>query len=295
MKHQSSNVFDSILRRSGWNITPQDETIIPSSQNAVANAAKAIAICAYPQLDQLRLGGKAHKYANALLAYMFRVSQWVGDLQELPSWVHEVKAKSMRVRLSTGHDRLIRSFVVRDLISSALTIKTQNYAAKRGELSTFTIQYSADLKGVKIEIPVKQTEVGVLLTGKVLSKSRNSLRDAVKRHKAALLPFAGLSPRIEGLDDEGFYQNSLNRIIRPTLQVSHILQIVWEAANRYRKESNERGLPIDQILMRKATWAEDIYERANQNAPIAILNMRELGISTCNCKLVHLGPPLSDS
>lgn len=291
----TANLFDKILRRSGWNVVPQTEIVIPSSQSAVANAAKAIAICAYPQPTQLRIGGKAHKYAQALLAYIFRASQWVGELKHLPSWTKEIKAEAMWDRLSTGHERLIRSFVVRDLISSALAIQTQNYAAERGELSTFTIQYSADLKSVKIKIPVKQTETGVMLTGKILSKSRNSLREAVKRHRAALLPFAGPSPRIEGLDDEGFYQNSLNRLIRPTLQVSHIHQIVWEAANRYRKESDERSLPIDQILMRKANWADDMYRKANQNELTAILNMRELGIAGCSCKLVHLGPPLSDS
>lgn len=292
---KSRDAFDEALRKGYWNLLPQEEIKIPSSRNALANAAKAIAICAYPQRSQLKSGAKAHKYAQALLAYMFRVSQWVGELEQLPPWAAELKAEHMRERLATGHDRLIRSFVIRDLISSALTIKLQNDAAVRGDHSTFLLQYSSDLKNVKIEIPLKKEEGGYRLIGKAPSKQRASLREAVTRHKQALMPFAGISPRIEGLDDEYFYQNALNRFIKPTLQISHILQVVWEAATKYRREAEQRKLPIDQILMRKATWAENIDVRAAQVAATAIFNMRELGINSCSCKLVHIGPPLPDS
>lgn len=295
MNKNSSEISDKALQRLGWNTSPQNEIAIPSSHNAVINAAKAIAICAYPQTTQLRPGGKAHKYANALLAYMYRVSRWVGKLDELPPLARSIKTELMWDRLRTGHENLMRSFVIRDLISSALNIKARNDAVDRGEKITFSLQYSPDLQTVKIEIPVQRTEAGLYLPGKTPSKNRASLREAVKNHKIALLPFTGVSPRIEGTDDEYFYQNTLNRFIRPTLQTSHILQVVWEAATKFREEFAERKLPMDQILMRKAIWATDIHARSIKNAGTAIFNMHELGISACSCKLVHLGPPLSDS
>ncbi len=295
MNRNSHDFFNKALRRASWNTTPQEAIVIPSSINAVENAAKAIAICAYPQTSQLRIGGKAHKYANALVAYMFRVSQWVGELDELPPLARKIKAEWMWDRLETGHENLMRSFVIRDLISSALNIKTQNDAAARGERTTFSLQYSADLQSVKIEIPVQSRDGKLQLVGKMPSKSRASLREAVKKHKIALLPFAGVSPRIEGLDEEYFYQNTLNRFIRPTLQTGHILQIVWEAATKFRNEGAKRKLPIDQILMRKAVWADNIQRRAADNAGVAILNMRELGVGACACKLVHFGDPLPNS
>jgi len=133
------------------------------------------------------------------------------------------------------------------------------------------------------------------LCGKIPEHGRSSLRAAIKYHSPALSTFMGPSPRREGIDEEYFYQNTLARFVRPTLQISHILQEVWEAVVKYQDESIERRIPIDQILMRKADWAEDIHVKAAKNEGMAIFNMRELGIPSCSCKLVHLGSPLPDS
>lgn len=287
--------FDDFLRQQGWNLNPEKERIIPASPSPLENAAIAIAICAYPQTKNLSRGGKAHKYAQALMAYMFRVSQWIGETERLPSWVAEIKIERMWATLCTGHHNLLRSFVVRDLISAALITKMQSNTAAKDDLSTFAIGFSPDLKSIKIDIPLEETPNGYRLCGKTPPGGRASLRAAIGKHRDAFAEFIGISPRVEGPDEEYFYQNTLTRFVKPTLQSYHILQVVWEAANEYERESEERRLPIDQILMRKAVWANDIHLTAESHADWAIFYMREFGIPSCSCKLIHIGPPAPNS
>lgn len=290
------SIFDKVLKEQGWNISPQAEIIIPSSTRAVVNAAKAMAICAYPQTDKLGNGGKAHKYFEALMAYAFRAAKWTGRIDRLPRSATKLKIERMWDRLGSGNRNLLRSFLIRDLIHSVIFAKTQNEKSKRGELSTFTLSFSPDLHNFVIKIPIDRDEAGNhILCGEVPAYERSSLRAAIRKHSPALSYFAGPSPRIEGPDEELFYQNTLNRYVRPTLQALHILQVVWEAAIKFREEAIERGLPIDQILIRKADWAKDLHARTLGYERIAIFDMRELGIPSCSCRLVHIGPPLPDS
>jgi hypothetical protein len=198
-------------------------------------------------------------------------------------------------RLWTGHRNLMRSFVVRDLIYSALLTKSQSDRAKKGELSTFTLRFSPDLRKMQFEMPIKETADGALLCGKIPEDNWSSLRKTIKEHASALSDFMGPSPRIEGTDEEYFYQNTLTRLVKPTLQTAHILQVVWGAATKFQDEATKRRLPIDQILMRKGDWARDIHIRAAACEGMAIFETRELGIPSCSCKLVHLGPPPPDS
>lgn len=287
--------FDKVLQEQHWNIGPRKEIVIPSSLNPLANAAKAIAISAYPQRESLKRGGKAHKYFEALIAYVFRVSQWTGGTKKLPSHVIELKIERMWARLRTGHKNLLRSFAVRDLIASALINKVQHEAARRGQRSAFTMDFSPDLRTTTFTFSIKETDQGTLLVGEIPPDGPDSLRSAINAYRSALASFAGPSPRIEGPDEEAFYQNTLTRFVRPTMQTAHIRQIVWEATNQYREESTERKLPIDQILMRKAVWAADVHLNSEKKAWWAIRNMIELGLSSCSCSLVHIGPPAPDS
>ena len=213
-----------------------------------------------------------------------------GHISQLPAWVGELKIERMWERLATGNRYLMRSLVVRDLINSALMQKAQSDRAKRGERSTFTILFSPDLQRMKIEIPVKETESGILLSGGTSEDTWSSLRRTIKEHAPALAEFIGPSPRIEGADEEYFYQNTLTRLVKPTLRIFHILQFVWEVIIRFQDESLERRLPIDQILMRKADWAKDLYAMTLKYEGTAIFDARELGIPSCSCKLIHLGP-----
>lgn len=288
--------FDQALKRQSWNLIPQAGMTFPTSIHHAVNAATAIAICAYPEPRKLKWNGKAHKYQQALLAYIVRASQWTGYLDHLPPWVHELKTDRMWNRLATGHQNLARSFVVRDLINAALIEKIQNDRANRGELSTFEISFSNDLRLFNIEIPIQETSAGDLLIGKTTRNTgRTSLRSVIKKYRPALAEFEGPSPRVEGNDEEYYYQNMLTRFVKPTLQTFHILQVVSDAANQYQDEAKERRLPIDQILMRKGEWATDLYEKVGRCTGMAIFEMRELGIPSCSCKLIQLGPPSPDS
>jgi hypothetical protein len=287
--------FDRVLREQNWNLTPQAERIFPTSTNSIFNAATAIAICAYPQQDKLKWGGKGHKYQQALLAYAIRAAQWTGHLAQLPPWVHRLKTDRMWERLATGHRNLARSFVVRDLITAALIEKAQTELGKNEVRSTFQISFSPNLRAIEIQFPIRETQEGYAISGKIPEKRWSSLRSAIRRFRPALAEFEGPSPRIEGSDEEYFYQNTLTRLVKPALQTSHIMQIVWEAATNYREESIERRLPIDQILMRKGNWATDLDKKAAASAGMAIFTMRNLGVASCSCKLIQLAPPSPDS
>jgi hypothetical protein len=286
-----SPVFDQALKRQNWNLVPGIEKTFPTSIHPALNAATAIALCAYPQSNQLNFNGKAHRYQQALLAYIIRASQWVGELDQLPVWVHELKTNSMWKRLATGHRFLMRSFVVRDLVYAALLDRAQNNFAERNERSTFSISFTPDLRKLTFQLPFQVISDGFTLCGKIPERQKVSLRSSIRRYRPALAEFEGPSPSIEGSDEELFYQNTLTRLVKPTLLVAHILQVVWEAASRFSDESRERGLPIDQVLMRKAVWAEDLAAKAASRAATAIFDMRELGIPACSCKLIHLSPP----
>lgn len=287
-----SPIFDQVLRRQNWNVVPEIEKTFPTSVHPTLNAATALAICAYPQSHQLSFNGKAHRYQQALLAYIVRASQWAGQLDQLPAWVHEIKTNRMWERLATGHRCLMRSFVVRDLVYATLFDKAQNKLAGRDERSTFSASFAPDLAKLILQFPFQMTLSGYTLCGKIPEKRKGSLRSAIRRYRPALAEFEGPSPRIEGSDEELFYQNTLTRLVKPTLRAAHILQVVWEAAIRFSDESSQRGLPIDQILTRKAVWAENLAEAAASRAAMAIFEMRELGFPGCSCKLIQLGPPL---
>lgn len=283
--------FDAALRDQHWNRFPQRTYCIPTSEEFAINAATAIAICAYPQGKQLSGDGKAYRYQQALLAYIIRVSHWVSELSSLPEWVTKLRTDKMWDRLEAGHRNLMRSFVVRDLITAALIEKTQIEAANRSQIATFQINFSKDLRSSNIEIPIGETPNGRILVGKIPGRASASLRSAILRHRAALSEFEGPSPRVEGNDEDHFYRNVLSRHVKPALFTGHIQQIVWEAAMRYREEANTRRLPIDQILMRKGDWARDIRKKCLDNAGVAIEFAKQLGVPACSCKLIHLGEP----
>lgn len=115
--------FDAALRKQGWNIQPNAIRYIPSSTNAAINAARAIAVSAYPRPEHLVSGGKAERYSAALIAYMFRISKLIGSLDRLPEWVASFKAESMQRNLDSGLRNLTRAFLIRDC-----------WASRRGDL-----------------------------------------------------------------------------------------------------------------------------------------------------------------
>ena len=108
--------FDRALKAQHWNTVPKQKFVIPSSRNPLVNAARAIAVAAYPHPTQHVSGGRAERYSIALLAYIFRVSKLIGELDRLPPWVSSLKANAMHNLLNTGLRNLHRSFTVRILL-----------------------------------------------------------------------------------------------------------------------------------------------------------------------------------
>jgi hypothetical protein len=289
------NIFDRALKKQHWNIQPKDKHTIPSSQNPLVNAARAIAVAAYPSPVHHQRGGRAEKYSYALLAYMMRVSKLIGDLETLPPWVAKLRAGSMQSLLNSGARNLERAFTIRDLINSAIIMKTQNDLYKKKQKATFTMNFRPDLSGLELEIPFEKTVAGYILAGKIPNTQLASLRAAILYHRPALSRYEGPAVNPEGRDDEFDYQNTYIRYVRPALYAQHITQIVWESATRYLDESLERKISIDQILMRKAEWARDIHIKTAECMPTYVFTMRELGVPSCWCEMIRFAGPLADS
>ena len=174
-------------------------------------------------------------------------------------------------------------------------MKDQHDAFLRGERQTFTIQYSPDLRSMSVEIPLERTVNGYILSGKIPDTRLSTLRAAILYHRPAFEVYAGPATSRDSHDQEYSYQNTYTRYVRPALNAQHIVQVVWQLAIQYAKESNERDLPIDQILMRKAEWARDIHVTTGEHLPAAVLTMRRLGVPSCWCEMVRFGEPSDDS
>lgn len=269
------------------------EIIIPSSENVIGNAAKAIAITAYPEPQQLRPDGKAHKYADALIAYLFRVSQLRGDIERLPPWVATLKFERMVDRLRTGNRCLLRALLTRNLILSVLLSRIQHSSHTSEERSLLSARFSDDLELMELSLFAQETPKGFLLAGRVPEDAASSVRQAMIRHKTALQKFAA-PERTKEPDEEDFYRNMLKREVRPALRVAHITQLVWEAANKYRREYLEREIQLDQLLMRKAAWADDLYGRAKHYEPMAAQIILHIEPKTTSPTLVRIGKPTPD-
>jgi len=294
-QRQIHPVFDEALRKQHWNLIPKDRYVIPSSHNSLVNAARAIAVAAYPSPKNHLKGGKAQRYSAALLAYIFRVSKLQGRIEVLPEWVANFRHSSMLDILSSGLRNLSRSFTIREIIHSALIMKEQNDRKLRGEKATFTLGYRPDLSAVDLEIPLEQTVEGYVLAGKIPDTELASLRAAILHHRPALARFSGPATTIDGRDEEYDYQNAYNRHVRPALFAQHIVQVVWEAAGEFLDESIEREISIDQILMRKAEWARDIHTTTNKYLAGQIFMARNLGVKCCWCEMTRFADPLADS
>jgi len=269
--------------------------MIPSSRNPLANAARAIAIAAYPNIKDHVRGGKAETYSRALLANIVRISKSLGDMDELPQWAKEMRVESMQRHLSTGYRNLMRALTIRDLINSAQTMKAQLDQHRLGETVTFTLRYSPDLESVKIDIPLTPTVSGYILSGRVPDTKLASLRAAILYHQPALQKFQGPAVKTDGRDSEVDYQNVYNRYVRPALFAQHIVQVVWEQITDSIEQASERGLSVDELLMRQPEWAIDIHTKTAQGLGSAIYGMRLLGVSSCWCEMVRFADPLPDS
>jgi hypothetical protein len=289
------SIFDRALKKQHWNIQPKNKYTIPSSHNPLVNAARAIAVAAYPHPIYHQRGGKAERYSYALLAYIMRVSKLIGDLEGLPPWVASLRTTSMQGLLNSGLRNLERAFTIRDLISSALIMKNQHELHKKGKMATFTMNFRPDLSGLNLEIPLERTVAGYILAGKIPDTHLSSLRAAILYHRPALAKYEGPAVKADGRDEEYDYQNVYTRHVKPALYAQHIVQIVWEAATQYLDESRDRNIAIDQILMRKAEWARNIHLKTQEYMPNYIHVTRELGVPSCWCEMLRFADPLADS
>lgn len=295
MNNKLKQIVLANLKSEAWNTLPKSKYEIPSTRNPAINAARAIAVCAYPDVKYHKKNGKAVKYSTALLAREIRYSKQLGRIDRLPVWAKEMRSEAMERLLLSGHRNLMKAFTIRDLINSAQIMQMQRNDRLQGRRSTFAMHYSEDLSGIEINVPIEKTADGYILSGSIPDTKLASLRAAILYHQAALRPFQGPAVTADGRDQEYDYQNVYTRSIRPALFAQHIVQVVWEAATDLADEAVERDISIDEILMLKPEWASDIYSKTNSGIGLAIHNTRNLGVACCWCEMLRFANSLHDS
>lgn len=282
--------FDRILKEQHWLVDPPPEVRFRASEEPLLNAALAISICAYPQSKQITSDGKAAKYYFSLLSYIFRISRRMGYINELPAWAKAIPSRNLQGILDTGYARLMRTMAIRDVIYSALVRNTQQKEAKTGERTTFSLNLSPDLKSMRIEIPIESTEKGTRFVGGIPDSAPASLRQTILYHLPGLRPHLGPATS-ELRDDEIDYQNIYNRYLISTLKILPIVNLVKIHIDEHYKESEQRNIAIDQILMRKAIWAADLSKTFRDSIGHAVHVSRLLGLPSCACSLVQFYEP----
>jgi len=234
--------------------------------HAVLAAARVLAICAYPSVRNLKTNGMAHRYAEALVAYMFRGAKASKRIDRYPEAGRLLKSAAMWSRLQTGHRRLVTNLRACLTIESAANFRRERDDFLAGKISGISIIQSRDFLNLEIRI-------GALENHRV----RSSIKGSLEYHG-----FIGAGDRDEA------YKNIHRDVIRPTERVMHIAIAVINAARKIDNDAKKLRIPFELILMRRPDWALDIVEQTEANIPLALHTLKRLGVSIPDKELIRL-------
>jgi hypothetical protein len=271
---------------------------LPLPRHLVARAAKIIAIAAYPVDSELREGGPAHKFSQAMLAWMFRAAKANGKIDRLPDCVAALKVQQMKNRFSAGIGRLHYRIVSYRTMLDALLIATEKDHLADGVIPGFTVRYSEDFDRVQIQFQphtesilpamwksargraMPQTEKATEFPTGAPGSASSSLKAAVLRHRKAF--------KSGSRDPDLFYINVYNRYLKILFPVFPIISVLEEAMREVVMENQKRAKSPVQSLLLQPKWAEGAPEQIRKRIPSAIQFMRRLGIEMSSSRLIHL-------
>jgi len=269
---------------------------MPAPDNLVARAAKLIAVAAYPKDRELADGGAAHHFFNAMMAQMFRAAKASQRIDQLPSWVSDIKIQQMRNRIRAGSHRLHFRLVSYLTILDAETISVEHDHLADNIIPGFTVRQSEDFRSVSISLRIPLEAVPNEWKGEPrLRPDRRraeefppadpgclspSLKAAILRHRK---PFHASSG-----DPDTVYTNIYNRHVRPTFPVVHIMSVLHDAMRAATKPGEREVIDIIPRLLFDPRWAESAPKKIADRSAMAVRGLRGLGIPFCECRLVDI-------
>jgi hypothetical protein len=279
-----------------WPRNEARRIVMPAPDNLVARAAKLIAVAAYPKDRELDVGGAAHHFFNAMMAQMFRAAKASQRIDQLPTWVSDIKTQQMRNRIRSGSYRLHFRLMSYLTILDAETISVEHDHLADNIIPGFTVRQSEDFRSVNISLRIpletisnewkdeqrrsperRQTEEFPSAEPGFLSPS---LKAAILRHRK---PFHASSG-----DADTVYTNIYNRHVRPTFPVVHIMSVLHDAMRAATKPGEREVRDIIPRLLLNPHWAESAPDKIADRSAMAVRGLRGLGIPFCECRLVDI-------
>jgi len=286
--------------KANWPASEGENLFFSLQGELLFDAAKIIAIAAYPMAKDLRPNRPAHSFSRALIAWMFRTARKRSYIGRLPKWVTEFKAQQMNGRIRAGISRIDYRLKGYLTFMDVENLQSEEEQMKAGIMPGITMRSSEDFSRMQISIRVDAHQLPpawkVSMTKKssptrakeidaFKSKSRviqSSFRSVISRHRKAFGRGSG--------DLESDYKNIYNRYIRTIFPVLHIMPTLHEAMIEIRARNQGRKISEVLLLLLQPEWAKEAPAKIAKSENLAILRVRNLGFPFCSCRLIRLRP-----
>lgn len=260
-----------------WPATPAMDRVFVLDGNALTDAMKVQAIAAYPEAEKLKVGGLAHQFFKAQLAYMFFAARVLAKVERVPSWAVQKRQQSKN-RLSRGALRLRQNITAYRVIIDALMRRSEVDFYRREKLPGLSIRFSEDFREAAVRIPLAQPNTAA---APVVDLPNPSLRATILHHRSAF-------GRHAGDDEDAIYRNILSRYVKRMGPTIHIVAEMYAAHLALQQRAQAANLELWQHLIFWPDWVTGIVERSEHNLPLANTILRSAGLCACDSRMLHL-------
>jgi hypothetical protein len=233
-----------------------------TARDTVAVAANLLALCAYPKRKHLQIGGLAHRFRDAQLAWIARGAKKEGKISRLPSWVPlmQQQRKPLEQGVLRLRDRHMAHLLFCEMLFAHSNLKGDTLKALIG------IRFSSDFSRSTISL-----SVGTGSRVRTESDYLDSVQAAIRHH---LLAFG-----MEKSDEADAIKNIRNRRLYEYLRVSPVFFVVHDAAMKLAATLDPGHPEPYLILIEAPSWADDAIERAQRFEPLIIALAHQVGMT----------------
>lgn len=219
-------------------------------------ARTILAICAYPEAKNLQHQGAAHKFFDAMNAYVLRLARKEGALAKLPTGLP--KPRDVLIRLDRGAYLIDRFRGLHCALVSHL----------------FT-------GGIRVEPSpdMQRFNVRIVLGGPPDATPKpKSVSQILRYHQEYLCLGDG---------SEESSRDLAKRVVRPLMRVSHIIALLHSRVLGLKLEPNKDW--FFHLLFDDPSWARTLVEKSELMSRIEVSGWRQLGLRSASPdRMVHL-------
>ena len=238
-------------------------------------AATLIAVCAYPEMRELEVGGQADLLRRAIMARHLRIARACGRIERLPPWI--LPRREMDARIRRGWRRI-------DQMNACQMIFFDLSYSQQSDRQLFQMDWSRDFS--RLRLGLHFNEQGRLVPLK--ASEPKSLTSALKEHQPAF----GL-----GADELGSTCNDGAKTLRRRyfsrfLRVLHLFGPLKSQMLSCADEAERRGLCLMDFLILQPDWVLEAVRASGTMAPYLVRLAQNIGIKTASMeRMVHLHLP----